>query len=91
MFAMIEGFGALIKALLALIKVIFAGTHSLHTFLALSLGILLHLEDFILRFNKSLALHAFSLALGIGECILGFKSRSVIALLEHLLHQKITN
>ena len=91
MFAMIEGFSALIKALLALIEVIFAGTHSLHTFLALSLSILLHFEDFILRFNKSLALQAFSLALSIGKCILGFKSRSVIALLEHLLHQEITN
>ena len=39
-----------------------------------------------------LALTVFSfVALSIGKCILGFKSRSVIALLEHLLHQEITN
>ena len=91
MLTMIEGFSALIKTLLTLIEMVFAGTNSLHTFLALSFGILLHLEDFVLRFNKSLALEAFRLALSIGKCILSFKSRSVIALLEHLLHQKITN
>ena len=91
MFTMIEGFGSLIEALFALIKMIFAGADSLHTLLALTLGILLHLKSFIFCLNKSFALQALGFSLSIGKRILGFKGRSIITFLEHLLHQKIAN